>query len=61
MAEFIKNTSFKIVQSNFPDSVFLPLIVSLYGNDIHELVFIIEGNDIIDNTGDNLIECFCYA
>ena len=59
--EYIKNSSIKIVQSNFPDSVFLPLIVSLYGNYIPELVFFIEGNDIIDNTGDNLIKWFCYA
>ena len=32
--EFVQRNTVKIVQSNFPDSIFLPLIVSLYGNII---------------------------
>ena len=52
----VENSSVKIVQSNFPDSIFLPLVVSLYGNTVPELVLFIEGEDIIDNNGDNLIK-----
>ena len=29
--ELIGNSTTKLVQSNFPDSIFLPLIISLYG------------------------------
>ena len=46
-ASFINNTdelfdrkTIKIVQSNFPDSLFLPLIVSLYGKIIPNNILI---------------------
>jgi hypothetical protein len=51
----VKNSFVKIVQSNFPDSIFLPLIISLYGNTIPELVLFIEGDELMDNIGNNLI------
>ena len=50
----IKNCSIKIIQSNFPDSIYLPLVVSLYGENIPEYVLFIEGDDIIESFGDNL-------
>ena len=40
----VENTSIKIVQSNFPDSIFMPLVVSLYVNTIPKVVLFIEGN-----------------
>lgn len=52
----VKNSSVKIVQSNFPDSIFLPLVVSLYGNTVPELVLFIEGDDLMNNSGNNLIK-----
>ena len=57
----VENTSVKIVQSNFPDSIFLPLIVSLYGNSVPELVLFIEGEELMDNSGSYLIEWVYYA
>ena len=57
----VENTSVKIVQSNFPDSIFLPLIVSLYGNTVPELVLFIEGEELMDNSGSYLIEWVYYA
>ena len=47
--KIVENSSVKIVQSNFPDSVFLPFVVSLYGRTVPELVLFIEGEEIIDN------------
>ena len=52
----INNSFIKIVQSNFPDSIFLPLAVSLYGNIFPSLVLLIEGEEINDNCGNELIE-----
>lgn len=43
----IQNSSVKIVQSNFPDSFYLPLVVSLYGKTTPEYVLYIEGDDLI--------------
>ena len=54
--ELVENSSIKIVQSNFPDSIFLPLVVSLHGETIPELVLFIEGEELIDNCGNNLIK-----
>ena len=54
--KLVEHSSVKIVQSNFPDSIFLPLVVSLYGNVIPEYVLFIEGEDLIDNNGHNLIK-----
>ena len=53
--KIIGNSSVKIVQSNFPDSIFLPLVVSLYGETIPELVLLIEGEELINNNGNNLL------
>jgi hypothetical protein len=49
--KFVENSSVKIVQSNFPDSIFLPLVVSLYGNIVPELVLFIEGEELFENSG----------
>ena len=54
--KIVENTTVKIVQSNFPDSIFLPLVLSLYGNTVPELVLFIEGEDLIDNSGYNLLK-----
>jgi hypothetical protein len=54
--KIVENSFVKIVQSNFPDSIFLPLVVSLYGNSVPELVLFIEGDDLMDNSGNNLTE-----
>ena len=54
--KLVENSFVKIVQSNFPDSIFLPLVVSLYGNTVPELVLFIEGDEIKDSSGKNLIE-----
>ena len=52
----VKNSPIKIVQSNFPDSIFLPLVVSLYGNTVPEFVLFIEGEELMDNSENNLIK-----
>ena len=46
----VENTSIKIVQSNFPDTIFMPLVVSLYGNTIPKVVLFIEGNYLLNNS-----------
>ena len=61
LEEFILNSSIKIVKSNFPDSIFLPLVVSLFGNDIPELVLFIEGEDLMDNCVDEFNKWYNYA
>ena len=53
---FIKTSSVKIIQSNFPDSIFLPLVVSLYGNAVPQFVLFIEGDELKDNCENNLIK-----
>ena len=45
----------KIVQSNFPDSIYLPLVVSLFGETIPQIVVFIEGEEIYGNNQSNLI------
>lgn len=54
----INGSIIKIVQSNFPDSIFLPLVVSLYGNDIPEYILFIEGEDLIYHNENYFIEWF---
>ena len=54
MNKIVGNSSVKIVQSNFPDSIFLPLVVSLYGETVPELVLLIEGEELINN---NKMDC----
>ena len=53
--KLIANNSVNIVQSNFPDSIFLPLAVFLYGRTNPELVLFIEGEELIENNTNNLI------
>ena len=52
--DLVKKSSVKIVQSNFPDSIFLPLVVSMYGNTVPKFVLFIEGEEIMDNIGNGL-------
>ena len=59
--KIVGNSSVKIVQSNFPDSIFLPLAVSLYGETVPELVLLIEGEELINNSGNNLIKWIANA
>lgn len=44
----IKNSSIKVVQSNFPDSIFLPLVISLYGNNNPEYILFIDAEGLIE-------------
>ena len=53
--ELIGNSTIKLVQSNFPDSIFLPLIVSLYGESNPEYILFIEGDDLFYNNENELI------
>jgi hypothetical protein len=53
--EIVGNEPVKIVQSNFPDSIFLPLVLSLYGNNIPKLVLFIEGEDLFNSDRIELI------
>ena len=53
--ELIENKQIKIVQSNFPDSIFLPLTVSLFGNNVPELVLFIEGEEFMNSNKYELI------
>ena len=54
--DIVENSSVKIVQSNFPDSLFLPLVISLYGNTIPEFILFIEAEDLIDSNIKKLIK-----
>ena len=56
LINLVGNSSVKIVQSNFPDSIFLPLVVSLYGNTIPKLVLFIDGEELMEKSGNNLIK-----
>lgn len=53
--KLVENISVKIVQSNFPDSIFLPLIISLYGTTTPEYILFIEDEDLISNDRMKLI------
>lgn len=52
----IKNSSVKIIKSNFPDTIFLPLIISLFGKAIPKYVLFIEGEEFNENFENFLIE-----
>jgi len=52
--KIVENTSIKIVHSNFPDSIFLPLVVSLYGIIQPKFIIFIEGEDLLYNNGNYL-------
>ena len=58
LTSFVVDDTIKIVQSNFPDSIYLPLVVSLYGNNIPENVLFIEAEDINDNNINELTHWF---
>ena len=59
--KLVENSSIKIVQSNFPDSIFLPLVISLYGKTIPKLVLFIEGEELTDISENNLIKWVANA
>ena len=61
LTSIVGDNTIKIIQSNFPDSFYLSLAVSLYGNNIPEYVFYIEAEDINDNDIHKLIEWFNLA
>ena len=44
----VGNTSIKIIQSNFPDSIFLPFVISLFGNTNPKYVLFIDDEEVID-------------
>ena len=56
LSKLVENTSIKIIQSNFPDTIFLPLVASLYGKTIPELVLLIEGDELMDISANNLVK-----
>lgn len=53
--EYVERNTVKIVQSNFPDSIFLPLIVSLYGNTVPDFILYIEGDDLLNTNKGQLV------
>ena len=57
----VGNSSIKIVQSNFPDSIFLPLVVSLFGDTIPKFVLFIDGEELMFSNGNNLIKWIVNA
>ena len=44
----VGNTSIKIIQSNFPDSIFLPFVISLFGNTNPKYVLFVDDEEVID-------------
>ena len=56
LSELVENSTIKLVQSNFPDSIFLPLIVSLYGESVSEFILFIEGDDLFNTNENELIK-----
>ena len=47
LCSIIGNDSVRIIQSNFPDSFYLPLVISLYGDNMPNFVLYIEADDIV--------------
>ena len=56
LSELLVNSTIKLVQSNFPDSIFLPLAVSLYGESTPEFILFIEGDDLFNTNENELIK-----
>ena len=54
--KIVENSKVKIVQSNCPDSIFLPLVVSLFGQIPPKLVLFIEGEELKANSKNKLIK-----
>ena len=59
--EFVENNTVKIVQSNFPDSIFLPLVLSLFGKDIPEIILFIEGEDLKEFNGNEFKNWYKFS
>ena len=57
----VGSSSIKIVQSNFPDSIFLPLVVSLFGDTNPTFVLFIEGEELMFIKRNNLIKWIVNA
>jgi hypothetical protein len=57
----VGNSSIKIVQSNFPDSIFLPFVVSLFGETNPAFVLFIEGEELMFINRNNLIKWIANA
>ena len=58
LINLVEKSSIKIIQSNFPDTIFLPLIISLYGVTVPKYVLFIEGEDLLFNNVNKLIKWF---
>ena len=56
ITSLVENSTVKVVQSNLPDSFYLPFVISLYGNKIPELILFIEGDELKDNCYNSLIK-----
>ena len=61
LTKIVENSTVKIVQSNFPDSIFLPLVVSLYGTTNPEYALFIEGDELKENCGNELLKWIIKA
>ena len=51
----VGNTSIKIIQSNFPDSIFLPFVISLFGNTNPKYVLFVDDEEVIDININNFL------
>ena len=56
--KLVKNSDIKIVQSNFPDSIYLPFVVSLYGDNVAQIILFIEENDIFSDKIKELVNWY---
>ena len=56
--KLVKNSDIKVVQSNFPDSIYLPLVVSLYGDNLIQFVLFIEEDDIFNDKINELVNWY---
>ena len=54
--ELTENNIVKIILSNFPDSIYLPLVISLYGNSNPKLVLFIEAEDLSIDCKNELLQ-----
>ena len=52
--KIVGDSNIKIIQSNFPDSIYLPLVVSLFDKSIPDLILFIEGEDLTNYKGNDL-------
>jgi hypothetical protein len=61
LSKIVENSRIKIVQSNFPDSIFLPLVLSLYGKTFPEFVLFMEAEELMNTTYPELINWINHA